>query len=159
MSDITTFLLARIAEDEQLAREALRLTEPRQRWSVTETWGEVSDRSGTVNQLFYVTAWANGSHAIGRSAQADDRAVYDHLARHDPARVLAECEAKRRIVELHSGDEPLRAHDCPGRSWLDDEAVAYIGGERVTYVHPCPTLRALAVAYRDHPDYQQEWSG
>ena len=46
------------------------------------------------------------------------------------ARVLAECEAKRRIVEELS-------HDGLGpREWM---------------------LRVLAAVYSDHPDYRQEW--
>ena len=43
-------------------------------------------------------------------------------------RALAECEAKRRIVEVHG-------HRCP-----------------------CATLRALAQPYRDHPDFDPEWA-
>jgi hypothetical protein len=46
---------------------------------------------------------------------------------HDPARVLAECEAKRRIVE-----------------WCSD-------------FMQWPPLYALAAVYADHPDYREEW--
>jgi hypothetical protein len=49
-----------------------------------------------------------------------------------------ECEAKRRIVELH------RAKDngfCTHCNWK----------------WPCVTLRLLALPYADHPDYQPEW--
>jgi hypothetical protein len=49
-----------------------------------------------------------------------------------------EREAKRRIVALHSGDEDWRCQD----DWVE---------------HNCPTLRALAIAYADHPDYREEW--
>lgn len=56
--------------------------------------------------------------------------------------VLAECAAKRKIVE-----------ECgPG---VDEVCQSYAGN----YVYaPCPTLRAVAVPYADHPDYQQEWA-
>lgn len=65
------------------------------------------------------------------------------------ARVLAECEAKRRILELHSqpafvatdGDEDNDYTRCG----LCDELV------------PCDTLRALALPYADHDDFQEEW--
>lgn len=65
-----------------------------------------------------------------------------------PARVRADVEAKRRIVELHESE-----HEC---STYDDN------GERdpCTYVlHPreCSTLRLLATAYADHPDFRDEW--
>lgn len=58
--------------------------------------------------------------------------VADHIARHDPARVLAECEAKRRIVEWASDGE----------------------GE----FHWSTVLAPLAAVYADHPDYREEWS-
>jgi hypothetical protein len=58
-----------------------------------------------------------------------------------PDRVLAECAAKRRIVELHSGE-----NDTPCQSWAGN----------YTY-EPCPTLRALASVYADHPEFREEW--
>ena len=59
-----------------------------------------------------------------------------------PARVLAECEAKRRIVELH-------------REVTFEEAVERAaGGCRCRGGWPCPTLRALAAVYADH---REEW--
>ena len=93
-----------------------------------------------------------------------------------PARVLAECEAKRRIVGLHAGqvenvewfDAPKvgKAEVCPscrpaeptiwnppvGQAGIrpDDFVASYV-------LSPCPTLRALALPYADHPDYREEW--
>ena len=64
------------------------------------------------------------------------------------ARVLAEVEAKRRIVEdVHfdgSGDyvQPW----CSTCS--DDENLVDL---------PCQTLRLLALPYADHPDCDEEW--
>jgi hypothetical protein len=54
-----------------------------------------------------------------------------------PTRVLAECEAKRRIVDLYREVETDRGNDAMSR--LD----------RV--------LRALALPYVAHPDYRVEW--
>lgn len=57
-----------------------------------------------------------------------------HIANHDPARVLAECAAKRTIVEIYevAGDIPP-----PDSGWhLMKEA-----------------LEALAGVYADHPDF------
>jgi hypothetical protein len=53
---------------------------------------------------------------------------------HQTARVLAECEAKRRIVEA-----------CADVLAYDAEAL------------PQDVLRLLALPYADHPDYRQEW--
>ena len=55
-------------------------------------------------------------------------------------RWLAECEAKRAIVELHH---------AAGRSGLCDECHSK--------VWPCPTLRLLALPHAGHPDYREEW--
>lgn len=54
-------------------------------------------------------------------------------------RLLAECEAKRRIVELHGSVDPCDAHDASFRTV------------------PCDTIRALALPYADHPDYDPTW--
>lgn len=62
---------------------------------------------------------------------------YDHYRRHDPVRVLAECEAKRRIVEVH-------AHNA---RWDDTNVGDWARA----------TLELLALPYADHPDYREEW--
>jgi hypothetical protein len=59
----------------------------------------------------------------------------------DPARVLAECEAKRRVVKLHSAESGQHPDFC---------------GHDLREL-PCPTLRLLALVYADHPDYLPEW--
>lgn len=63
-----------------------------------------------------------------------------------PTYVLADLAAKRRIVELHTRYEP-NAHECPG----DFSTFAVAEGA------PCPTLRALAQPFADHPDFRPEW--
>jgi len=53
------------------------------------------------------------------------------------ARALAECEAKRRIVELYGGDVPDEWRGVPSR--------------------PMQALASLAAVYADHPDYDEAW--
>lgn len=65
----------------------------------------------------------------------------DHIIRHDPARVLAEAEAKRLGVQLHSA-EPGQHPDFCGYD---------------KHLLPCPALRLLALPYADHPDYRELW--
>lgn len=67
----------------------------------------------------------------------------EHIARHDPVRVLAEVEVKRRIVDEHGPNEYGLCDVCV----LNDDA------RRA----PCPTLRLLTLPYADHPDYRGEW--
>jgi hypothetical protein len=72
-------------------------------------------------------------------------------------RVLAECEAKRRIVEMHGFYQVQTAND--GLDWdyvrcvICDIADLAPGEGN----WPCPTLRALALPYAYHSDYREEW--
>lgn len=61
-----------------------------------------------------------------------------------PARVLADVEAKRRIIEQHP---------------LDDEGFCGdgIGLVGCKWAWPCPTLRLLALPYVGHEAYREEW--
>lgn len=80
-------------------------------------------------------------------------------ARFTPTRVLAECKAKRAVIERQfidlsdedaeygCGHEPeeIRAGMCPKM----DLTKPYTG----------PIIAVLAAVYSDHPDYRQEWAG
>lgn len=116
---ITEFLLARIAEDEAVARDATALAEVPWR----ATYGRQVE---TAHDGYLVTP--EDEHS--RSDDPTD-AVSEHIARHDPARVLAECEAKREIVRVYLSN-PM--------SWQSEVAV-----------------RALAAVHADHPDYDESW--
>jgi hypothetical protein len=63
------------------------------------------------------------------------------------ARVLADVAAKRRIVELHTGE-----HEC-----VSDEAHDAVLVAPGYIFHLDPTLKLLALPYSDHPDYREEW--
>jgi uncharacterized protein DUF6221 len=119
-ADLTGFLLARIAEDEDLATEAAALTEVR--WYVDPA--EASVR-GVIEYRVTDDRGPTGMVVDPHLA---------HIARHDPARVLADCEAKRRIVETRT---------CCRVATAD--------------VDRCPLLRALAFVYADHEDFQEAW--
>jgi len=87
----------------------------------------------------------------GVSAWCDDGdPVNAHIARHDPARVLAECQAKRAIIE--------QADEASGLDAMvdNDRAVGPRDMETDPYVGDV-ILRHLAGVYADHPDYRQEW--
>jgi hypothetical protein len=130
MSDLTEFLSARVAEDEAVARKAAET-------HGTTTW-DVSD--GCVVPI---PPPGNSYVAVGPWGGDVDNDQAAHIVRHDPARVLAECEAKRAIMVLHIYDWNPR-----GLCMADDEP------------GPCPTIRALAQPYADHPDYRDyrdEW--
>jgi hypothetical protein len=72
-------------------------------------------------------------------ARADDDHRVAHMYRWSPARVLAECQAKRLVAEDYLAQ--LNSH----RSGWDARAPRDYA------------VRALALPYSDHPDYRQEW--
>ena len=96
------------------------------------------------------------------------------VMRFNPARVLTECAAKRKIVELHSrwpvlvegpmNFDPVETNFAIDNyalrvskqvAWLtEQEYVKRFGVEPPT----APMLRALASVYADHPDYQEAWA-
>ena len=121
---LTDFLLARIAEDEAVARAA------------------TDDGIQANGQHAH---WREGprgdcgccSRVVGLGVDVDDRQA-PHVARHDPARVLAECEAKRRIVGLIGVADSPEVH-------VDAFVCAQLAA------------RHLALPYADHPDYREAW--
>lgn len=138
---LSEFLLARIAEDEAVARAA---TEgPWECANVHQSYRvQTVKRCGASPEPLAITMDSEG---LSDSIDATDG---EHVARWNPARVLAECEAKRRIVMLH--------HCAPavGEPW---DPVCTVEGYGVTTPNDCDTLRALALPYADHPDYRDEW--
>lgn len=100
MDDLVTWLLARLDEDERVAREASGDT-----WVVGTSKGY---RPGDVYAIAHdgTPARIAQGTACGPDISAEQSSA--HIARHDPARVLAEVEAKRRLLDLyvtHSGEE------------------------------------------------------
>ena len=152
---LTEFLLARIAEDEAVARAAIE--RDGDHWA-TESLGHDGSRiNGTVdkgNPRAY-----SGSPELwddeGALGMRDETAA--HIARWDPARVLAECEAKRRIVELHEdgGNYSIGGYGGPVVTYIACSMCGTAGEYDEPW--PCGTLRLLALPYVNHPDYQEEW--
>lgn len=88
--------------------------------------------------------------------------VMPHIALHDPAAVLRDVEATRRILRIHTvfvvrypehAAEPIHRDDrhCLGCGFTNMEEYA------VRDINDCPTLRAIATRWSDHPDYRPEW--
>jgi hypothetical protein len=130
------FLLARIKEDAGAAKACA--------YSDSMHW------TANIGYLSDVDGLYIGSFKSEEYSNMNDEAAA-HVARWDPARVLAECEAKRRIVELHSSFE------AGGQRELFCLSCSKEGIENVVEF-PCHTLRSLALPHADHPDYRQEWA-
>jgi hypothetical protein len=141
---LVEFLLARIAEDEAVARAAIgtaAFSRQTGRWS----FENVHDSFGAIPIVFAVTDAGAKTQAANMEAAWEREERGTHIARWDPARILAECEAKRRIVELH-----LTAMTTPPPP--DPYQEGLVQGWRDTSV-----LQLLALPYADHPDYDPAW--
>lgn len=75
-----------------------------------------------------------------------------HIARHDPARVLREVEAKRRVLARHHEESHVSGPICRGCGFTGDL------DEPRNFIHECEELQDLAAAWSDHPSYRSEWS-
>jgi hypothetical protein len=127
---LTDFLLERIAEDEAVARAATQS----EKW-----WHWPEDNPGPRTAPYQPpTAYVRAQEDpyIGRGMEWADAV---HIARWDPARSLAECETKRRIIAI--AQISLDFADEHDNEAVDARAV----------------LAALATIYADHPDYRPEW--
>lgn len=144
---LADFLLARIAEHEEVARAAARRP-----IVARDSFLVVGPREpvDAVRVLWY--QHGDGRTFNGASGEwAEGQALFD---RFDPARVLAECEAKRRLIAeilayearidgewgcCHSAEQIAR-NECPP-----------------TPVDEIPALRLLALPDAGHPDFRPEW--
>lgn len=143
VDELITWLCAQLDHDEGLARMAFA-----EHNQAIANWHE--PWSGTVE--------------IGPGE--DDLCCFDsgvsrHIVNWDPARVLAEVEAKRRILDLHeprpsgsinrSGPTQCGycADLCHSRSGL--------GCDSPDAPYPCDTVRLLALPYADQDGYREEW--
>ncbi len=168
---LAEFLLARIAEDEEAARMCAEMFPSP--WDVADRGWRVriyasevpeenffSDDPDAMTERNPVVMEVEPDRNIQDPRWLSERV--EHVRRHDPARVLAECEAKRRIVDLHPiyrGPRILAVDSsgidygcelCHATSNIDDESV-------IEAVGACDTLRALALPYADHPEFRPEW--
>lgn len=134
--DIVTFLRARLDEDQSIAEAA-----------TAGPW-EVDDE-----QYAEQIRAADGASPVAGSRWGGEASVFEstedavHIARHDPARVLADVVARRAILAQHHRVEWSGPAGCGTCSTEGVELVLW----------PCLTVRALAVPYAGHPDHYSGW--
>lgn len=138
MTDLVAFLTARLDEDEAVAKRA----------AGADSEGRYCTSWSYDREQFRVTT--DGTSWINAKDTGD--ACGEHIARHDPARVLAEVTAKRAIVEDYL---VVMANNAIERASGGDEVVA---SARVLIVKSLRmALMRLAFAWSDHPDYDPTW--
>lgn len=135
--DLVDFIRARLDDDEQAAcAAALQVTER----AVAPAYAAEHVGSGGKWSVHPWLFSGRVEASVGPHAERVEIATLanEHIARHDPAQVLADIDAKRRIIDYNA--HAAKYHEPPGA------ALAML------------TLRALAVPYRSHPDYQPKWA-
>jgi hypothetical protein len=146
---LTDFLRARFDEDEATARAAAEVED-------SPDWGVGGEPAVFAIQTpLGDPSRCEEDNNLMTPNYCDDRPLVqpddlkqgarhlEHIARWDPARVLAEVEAKRRIVE-ELADVPVDDEDL-GVGYSPE----WWQGQRI--------LLYLALPYADHPDYRGEW--
>jgi hypothetical protein len=136
VSDLAAFLAERLDEDEAAAKAAIKGGKP---------------EIGTVGQWnAYLEGgddgWAVEHDAGGKGCGIiGDRAIAEHIARHDPARVLRDVETDRRLIAAWK--ETL---DVPPANEQVDQTSHRLALEL--------SLKLRAAVWSDHPDYREtEW--
>jgi hypothetical protein len=138
MDELVVWLRAQLDEDERAARAAGAVA-----WQWEHGYGGMcNDRTCPYGEL------ATDRHVLmevhGFDVVQDDRQVATHIARHHPARILVEVEAKRQLLRIHRRYAPEDDQACLGCA----------GG--IMWVR-CPVVRLLALPYADRPGYREEW--
>ena len=121
--ELVEFLRARLARDEQIARDCS-----------SAPWKAAPSGAITVD-----------SDDPSFVAKAENDAYAEHIARHHPARTLAEVAARRQFLD-----------DYEKNAWILAQ------GHRTPELEAAQTareliLRLLALPYATHPAYQQKW--
>lgn len=157
MDDLAAFLTARWDEDEQAARDAT-WHETAGAWRTKPTPYETR---GAAERWYIEDSLGDGvvSHVDPQASDAEG--VARHIARHDPASVLRDIEAKRKTLADYETTCRLRdeaaeriraAGEHPSAEDLDLWGRAQI--EAVVLRGP---VANLALPYADLDDYQEGW--
>jgi len=152
------FITARLDEDEAAAR-AIDVPD----WRAESSWmSELIEPLPSQKRLY------DGQFPL---ITAEDVA---HIARHDPARVLREVEARRRTLARHQpveqwsgwdhipagqpGARKLYGLDCSTCIVDHPPGSAAYECQHGSVSWPCPEVLDLASVWSDHPDYREEWA-
>lgn len=149
MDDLVQFLRARLDEDARIARRASSYDDGASH--------DVEGPEGTWACLDE-TEWFGPSYRGGviapRIGQVNAPELGAHIVRHDPARVLADIDAKREL--LKRGDTLFCDCDFADSPPTNPEDRS----QEIPHHYDCTAYRVaavLALPYADHPDYREEW--
>jgi hypothetical protein len=172
---LTDFLLARIAEDEAAARAAMTVHQRRIKNLGGGKWGAEYFEPLPADTVRRDVVCSIPEGMSSPSSSWSDAPGTAHFKRFDPARVLAQCAAYRRIVELHANwpvlvKRPIEFDPAFGAERSLPDQVAMRVSQQIAWLTQeeyrtrfgdepptAPMLRALASVYADHPDFDTAW--
>lgn len=126
---LAEFTAARLDEDERIARETI-----------------ASEPDGTCG-------CPPGDWSYLDTIGSPDYGTVYHVMRHDPARVLREVAAKRKILARHA---PHRtASGGLACDWCSEDTDDRPQLAKVSW--PCGDVRDIAAIWSDHPGYDPSW--
>jgi hypothetical protein len=152
------FLTDRLDEDHGIALTAARPEaeldrHPRSVW-YTQLWADpdqmavIADpKSSAYPIVASLAGWGVDDLAEGRT---------EHIARHDPARVLAEVAARRRRLERHR-PEVTEYYDRHGQIATFTACEICGNGGNTDDAWPCVELLDDAAPFAGHEDYNESW--
>lgn len=144
---LAEFLLARLDETEQVAKASIALHAEA---GVDESAWEVDELGPDDREPYEVVIYPErgGSVTVARTWRTEyGRTDAEHIALHDPARVLADVAAHRRIVELcRDKMRPPEQREGLDLTWDAEHDLGLA------------TLRLLALPYAAHEGYRSEWA-
>ncbi|NEW74994.1 DUF6221 family protein [Streptomyces rhizosphaericus] len=155
MDELARWLGAQLDEDERIARAAC--------WDDRSDVWTARPPQRSYERYTIVDYLDDGVVAV-TPENADDDGVGQHIACHDPARVLREIDAKRQILALYTATLESRAalrtrmrqviHSDPDEFGKlhrqESELIETESGIR-------PVMLLLALPYADRPGYREEW--
>jgi len=160
-ADLVAFLEARIDEERRLAEAAQRYSAGI--WAASRGDGLYLHPDGPRISTGDDEHWHKSIKlGVWNCDDLDDdcetmrsawMAQADHIARHDPARVLADIAAKRSLIVDY---RIVVANNAIERRVSPDDEVRAAARDLIAK-SLFMILRRLAAAYADHPDFRSEW--
>lgn len=145
---LAEWLRAQLNEDERTAQAATWCGDDAATWrAAVSPYGTPSRPHGP--RWYIEDSLEDGVITTVDPQASDDEGVARHIAAHDPARVLREVDAKRRIVRAYEDAVTAFENTVLGTD-LHDLMAGSVNSLRYA-------LQALALPYADRAGFKEEW--
>lgn len=159
-TDLVAFIEARLAEDEQLARDASFKSAG---WQFAEQRPQPWGQDELPAQIL-----ASGKPIMTFAIEYGAPLAVDHVLRWDPARVLAEITAKRKRLALYleaketltavlAGTNPRALDETPATAHSYSRERIKVNQASGRFIAYEISVKLDAMAYADHEDFDERW--